>query len=292
MPTTPGANATQRARVAESSRQAAAPCVVVKGGGDIGTGSAWRLHRCGFRVLVTETAQPTVIRRAVAFASAVYEGATTVDGVTARLVVDDPGMVAAWAVGEVPVLVDPQAAVTGRLMPDALVDAILGKRNTGTHMADAPVVVALGPGFAAGEDCHAVVETNRGHYLGRVILAGSAEPNTGVPGTVGGESARRVLRAPSEGTFRGARGIGDLVEAGDVVAYVGDQRVCSRLDGVVRGLLRDGLPVRPHMKVGDIDPRGVVEHCFSISDKALAVAGGVLEALLYLGVCPLPGANR
>lgn len=256
--------------------------VVVKGGGDLGAGVAWRLHRCGFRVLVTETAQPTVIRRAVSFASAVYEGVVTVDGVTARLAADDAGITAVWAAGEVGVLVDPEGTVIRRLRPDAVVDAILAKRNIGTRITDAPVVVALGPGFTAGVDCHAVVETNRGHNLGRVILEGSAEPNTGVPGSVGGESARRLLRAPAEGVFRAVRAIGDLVQAGDVVARVDDAPVRSQLDGVVRGLLHDGLRVSTGIKVGDVDPRGVVSHCFSISDKALAIGGGVVEAILFL----------
>ena len=258
--------------------------VVVKGGGDLGAGVAWRLHRCGFRVVVTETEQPTVIRRAVAFASAVYEGAVTVDGVAARLVEDDAleTLGACWEAGEVPVLVDPQATVIERLRPDAVVDAILAKRNTGAHITDAPTVVALGPGFTAGVDCHAVVETNRGHNLGRVLLDGSAEPNTGVPGTVGGESAQRVLRAPVDGIFRGERAIGDLVQAGEVVAHVEGEPIHSQLDGTVRGLLHDGLHVRAGMKSGDVDPRGVVSHCFTISDKALAVGGGVVEAILYL----------
>ncbi len=256
--------------------------VVVKGGGDLGTGVAWRLHRCGFRVLVTETSQPTVIRRAVAFASAVYEGAVTVDGVAARLVEDDAGIAACWAAGEVGVLVDPEATVIRRLRPGAVVDAILAKRNLSTHITDAPVVVALGPGFTAGVDCHAVVETSRGHNLGRVLLEGNAEPNTGSPGSVGGESGRRVLRAPAEGAFRAERAIGDLVKTGEVVAYADDAPVSSQLDGVVRGLLHDGLLVHAGMKVGDVDPRGVVSHCFTISDKALAVGGGVVEAILYL----------
>ena len=256
--------------------------VVVKGGGDLGTGVAWRLHRCGFRVLVTETARPTVIRRAVAFASAIFKDAITVDSVTARRVENDKEMRAAWEAGEVPVIVDPEGASIRRLRPDVVVDAILAKRNLGTRVTDAPIVIALGPGFTAGVDCHAVIETNRGHNLGKVILKGSAEPNTGVPGVVGGESARRVLRAPKEGTFRGVRLIGDLVREGEVVAYVDDAPIHSQLNGVVRGLLHDGLPVHKGMKVGDVDPRGVVSHCFTISEKALAIGGGVVEAILYL----------
>lgn len=256
--------------------------VVVKGGGDLGTGIAWRLHRCGFRVLVTEIAQPTVIRRGVAFASAVYEGMFVVDGLTARLATDDVRIATCWAAGEVPVLVDPQASVVRRLQSDAVVDAIAAKRNLGTRIADAPVVVAVGPGFTAGVDCHAVVESNRGHDLGRVILGQSAEPNTGIPGAVGGESLRRVLRAPVNGIFRPEHQIGDLVRAGQVIAHVNDTPLHSRLDGVVRGLLYAGLWVRAGIKVGDVDPRGVISHCFTISDKALAIAGGIAEAILYL----------
>jgi xanthine dehydrogenase accessory factor len=255
---------------------------VVKGGGDLGSGVAWRLHRCGFRVLVAETARPTAIRRAVAFASAVYDGAISVDDVTAQLAADEAGVAAAWDSDQVPVVVDPGAALVDHLRPRAVVDAIMAKANTGTRISDAPIVVALGPGFTAGHDCHAVVETNRGHNLGRVILEGSAEPNTGVPGIVGGKSARRVLKAPTAGVFRGVRAIGDLVAEGEVVAYVQEESIRARLDGVVRGLLHDGLQVKAGMKVGDVDPRGVVDHCFSISDKALAVAGGVVEAILYL----------
>lgn len=256
--------------------------VVVKGGGDLGTGVAWRLHRCGFRVLVTETAKPTVIRRTVAFASVVHDGEITVDGVTARVVSDLDEAREAWEAGEVPVLIDPQATVVERGKADVVVDAIMAKRNLGTRMTDAAIVVALGPGFNAGLDCHAVVETNRGHNLGRVITEGSAEPNTGVPGTVRGESARRVLRAPGAGVFRSVAVIGERVKKGEIVALVDDQPIRARLDGIVRGLLQDGHGVEEGMKVGDVDPRGVVDHCFSISDKALAVAGGAVEAILYL----------
>jgi xanthine dehydrogenase accessory factor len=256
--------------------------VVVKGGGDLGTGVAWRLNRCGFRVLVTEIACPTAIRRAVAFASAIYEGTVDVEGVTARLVRGASEISACWSAGEVPVAVDPYARIVERVQPDALVDALVAKRNKGTRIDDAPVVVAVGPGFTVGVDCHAVVESNRGHNLGRVILSDSAEPNTGIAGMVGGENVRRVLHAPVSGTFDPLCEIGDRVRSGELVARVDDTAIHSQLDGVVRGLLYAGLVVRAGQKVGDVDPRAVVANCFTISDKALAVGGGTVEAILYL----------
>ena len=264
--------------------------VVVKGGGDLATGVAHRLHRVGMKVIVTELAQPTVIRRAVAFASAVFEGEVTVEGVVARRVEDAAQALALLPEGIIPVVVDPQASVlrpervegVGELKPTAVVDAIIAKRNTGTKITDAPVVVALGPGFTAGLDAHAVIETNRGHDLGRVILEGQAAPDTGIPGPVMGYASERVVRAPGKGVFRGVKAIGDRVEAGDVVARVGDQLVLAPIFGVLRGLLADGLVVKEGMKVGDVDPRGVREHCFTISDKARALGGSVLEAILYL----------
>jgi xanthine dehydrogenase accessory factor len=264
--------------------------VVVKGGGDLATGVAHRLHRVGMRVVVTELAQPTVIRRAVAFASAVFEGEVTVEGVTARRVEDAAQALALLPEGIVPVLVDPGASIlrpervegVPELKPTVVVDAIIAKRNTGTEITDAPVVVALGPGFKAGLDAHAVIETNRGHDLGRVILEGQAAPDTGVPGPVMGYASERVVRAPGPGLFRGVKAIGDRVEAGDVVARAGDQPVLAPISGVLRGLLADGLVVKEGMKVGDVDPRGVREHCFTISDKARALGGSVLEAILYL----------
>ena len=256
--------------------------VVVKGGGDLATGVIHRLCRAGMKVVTTELSQPLVIRRAVAFASAVYEGVWEVEGIVARRVKDDSAMDRALADGKVPVWVDPQAQIVQRLQPHAVVDAIIAKRNTGTTLADAPIVVALGPGFTAGSDCHAVIDTNRGHNLGRVILDGQAQPDTGTPGAVGGESTRRVLRAPTDGRFVGLRRIGDLVQAGEPVAHVAGQPVVARLDGVLRGLLHDDLIVRAGLKVGDVDPRAVVEHCYTISDKSRAIGGSVLEAILYL----------
>jgi xanthine dehydrogenase accessory factor len=272
--------------------------VVVKGGGDLATGVAHRLHRVGMKIIITELAQPTVIRRAVAFASAVFEGEVTVEGVVARRVEDAAQALALWPEGMIPVLVDPDASVlrpepcpeqsrrvvegVRELEPSVVVDAITAKRNTGTRITDAPVVVALGPGFTAGLDAHAVIETNRGHDLGRIILEGQAVPDTGIPGPVMGYASERVVRAPGGGVFRGIKAIGDRVEAGDVVARAGDQPVLAPISGVLRGLLADGLAVKEGMKVGDVDPRGVREHCFTISDKARAIGGGVLEAILYL----------
>ncbi len=262
--------------------------VVIKGGGDMGSGVAWRLRRCGFPVVVLEKARPTVIRRAVAFAAAVYEGTVTVEGVTARRAVAAEAA-ELLAAGIIPVLVDPQWHSLEALRPAVLVDAILAKRNTGTSLSDAPLVVALGPGFCAGRDCHAVVETARGHTLGRVYWQGEALPHTGVPGEVGGAAAERVLRAPAAGTFRALQQIGDVVQAGQAVAMVAGHPVMARLAGVVRGLLHDDLPVHAGMKVGDVDPRGERAHCFTVSDKALAVAGGVLEAILAWQAGARPG---
>jgi xanthine dehydrogenase accessory factor len=256
--------------------------VVVKGGGDLGTGVVYRLRRAGLRVLVTELAEPLVIRRRVALATAVYEGTVEVEGLTGRRVADDMEAARAWDAGEVPVLVDPEAAVVRHLNPTVVVDAILAKRNTGTRLTDAPIVIGLGPGFVAGEDVHAVVETMRGHYLGRALYQGAAAPNTGLPGAVHSVTAQRVLRAPVAGRFESVGRIGDRVAAGETVARVDGEPVRAHIDGVLRGLLADGLRVRAGLKVGDVDPRGVVDHCFTISDKALALGGGVLEAILYL----------
>jgi xanthine dehydrogenase accessory factor len=256
---------------------------IVKGGGDLGTGVVYRLHRAGLRVLVTELPQPLVIRRAVALAAAVYEGVVEIEGLVGRRVQGDQEIAAAWERGEVPVLIDPEAAAVARLRPTLLVDGIMAKKNLGTRIDDAPLVIALGPGFVAGRDAHAVIETQRGHYLGRALYTGAAAPNTGVPGSTAGMTRQRVLRAPTQGRFAALGRIGDRVEAGQSVARVDGEPVRAAIDGVLRGLLADGLQVQTGMKVGDVDPRGVVEHCFHISDKALAIGGGVLEAVLFLG---------
>ena len=253
--------------------------MLVRGGGDLGTGVAFRLHRAGFTVMVTDLAQPTCVRRAVSFAEAMYAGRVTVEGVTA-VRVDDPMLGMAYTVmGEIPVTVDDATVVT-RMQPPIIVDARLAKRNLGTRLRDAKLVIGLGPGFTAGVDCHAVVETNRGHHLGRVFWEGSAEADTGQPEPVRGFAGERVLRAPSAGTLVGRAEIGQAVKAGEVVAEVDGAPIVATFDGVLRGLVHDGLPVTAGMKVGDLDPRGVRENCFTISDKARSIGGGVLEAVL------------
>ena len=254
--------------------------VLIKGAGDLASGLAYRLHCCGFTVVMTEIGRPLAVRRGVAFAQAVYGGEMTLHGVTARRVDDVAAASAALVAGIIPVLVDPQAACRVALRPAVLVDAIMTKANTGTRLEDAPLVIALGPGFVVDVDCHAVVETNRGHDLGRVLWSGSAMADTGVPGQVGGQTARRVLRSPCAGRLYPRQAIGNRVEAGEVVATVNGQEVVAPFAGVLRGLIHESVPLTQGMKIGDVDPRAISQHCFSISDKSLAIAGGVLEAIL------------
>ncbi|WP_191397473.1 selenium-dependent molybdenum cofactor biosynthesis protein YqeB [Flavonifractor sp. An306] len=257
--------------------------VLIKGAGDLATGTAVRLHRAGFPVVMTDIAQPTAVRRTVAFSQCIYDGVAEVEGITARRAANGEEASAILAAGEIPVLVDPEARILDELPFGAVVDAILAKRNLGTSLTDAPIVLALGPGFTAGVDCHGVVETMRGHDLGRLILEGSAIPNTGVPGDVGGYTRERIIRAPADGPFEPVAQIGQKVELGDVVAKVNGVPVAAQLTGIVRGMLPAGIPVTKGMKSGDIDPRCEVRHCFTVSDKARAIGGGVLEGLLYFG---------
>jgi xanthine dehydrogenase accessory factor len=260
--------------------------VVVRGAGDLATGTIVRLVRSGLRVIALETAQPTAIRRTVALSEAVYDGGARVEDVEARLAAGTDEAIALASDRLVPIVVDPRGETIVALQPFALVDAIIAKRNLGTRRGMAEIVVALGPGFTAGVDVDAVIETNRGHDLGRVILDGGAEPDTGTPGEIAGATSQRVLHAPASGRFVPSCAIGDRVTAGQVMAAVegeGRGEIRAALDGVVRGLLRSGYEVSKGFKVGDIDPRGKREHCFTISDKARAVGGGVLEALLMLG---------
>ena len=256
--------------------------VMIKGAGDIASGIALRLWRAGINVVMTDLPKPSSIRRTVCFSEAVYRGETKVEEVRARLAADAADALLLLEENILPVIVDPKAESAKELHPDVIVDAILAKENLGTAITDAPGVVGVGPGFTAGTDCHAVVETMRGHTLGRVIYSGSAIPNTNVPGLIGGFAGERVLRAPADGAFRSVHRIGDLVKAGDVAGYVSGEPMVCTIDGVLRGLIADGIPVRKGMKSGDVDPRGNVENCYTVSDKATAVGGGVLEAILHL----------
>lgn len=228
---------------------------------------------------MTEVAEPLAVRRLVSFSRAVYEGAAEVDGVRAVLAAGPEEAQAALARREIPVLVDPDAAIRKSFRPDVLVDGIMAKRNLGTRRGDAPLVVALGPGFSAGSDCDVVIETQRGPDLGRPIWEGSAAPNTGIPGNIGGCTTERLLRAAADGRVEPQAAIGDLVEAGQVVAMTGALPVTARISGVVRGLLQAGAPVMAGLKIGDVDPRGVREYCYHISDKAHRIGQGVVEAI-------------
>lgn len=254
--------------------------VAVRGGGDLASGVIYRLAKAGFPVVVAELARPLVIRRAASFASAVFEGTVQVEGLTARRVDGVDAVPITWAAGEIPLLVDEPGILLRSLCPAVIVDARVAKRNLGTTLNDAPLVIALGPGFEAGRDCHAVIETNRGHDLGRVIWQGAAQPDTGTPGSVQGHTRSRVLRAPAAGLVVPAAAIGDNLLEGQHVAHVGELPILAPFDGVLRGLIHPAVPVVAGMKIGDVDPRGERRHCFTISDKALAIGGGVLEAVL------------
>ncbi len=256
--------------------------VLIRGAGEMASGVVHRLHRSHFKVCMTEIPEPLAVRREVAFSEAIYDGKKEVEGVRARLISGPEEIEAAWKSHEIPILIDPDAKKTRQfLKPDILIDAILAKKNLGTNISDAALVIGLGPGFTAGKDAHLVIETNRGHDLGRVILKGSAEADTGVPGEIGGYTIERLLRTMKKGIFHPQKSIGERVNKGAVVAVSDDFPVIAKISGVVRGLLRDGIEVKKGMKVGDIDPRGKREFCFTISEKARAIGGGVLEGILY-----------
>ncbi|MDK2984456.1 MAG: xanthine dehydrogenase accessory factor [Clostridia bacterium] len=256
--------------------------VLVRGAGDLASAVCHRLMQSGFDVIATEIEQPTMVRRTVSFAEAVYTGEWEVEGIKGVRIQTVDEAKDQIKRGNLPVLVDPGLKCLKELSPEAVVDAILAKKNLGTHREMAAVVIGLGPGFYAGKDVHAVVETMRGHYLGRVIYEGEATPNTGVPGEVGGYSIKRLVKSPVPGIVKANKKIGEMVSEGETVCYVGDVPVIAQISGVVRGLIKEGLIVKENMKIGDIDPRCEKQHCFTISDKARAVAGGVLEAILHL----------
>ena len=254
--------------------------VLIRGAGDLASGIALRLHHAGFQIVMTDLPKPTAIRRTVCFSQAILFETMRVEDVTARFAASPDEVPRILANREIAVLADPDAACISALHPAAVVDAILAKRNLGTKITDAPCVIGVGPGFTAGTDCHACVETMRGHTLGRVITNGSPIPNTNIPGLIGGFAGERVLRAPADGIFRQLLDIGASVRQGEIAGMVGDAPMRCQIDGMLRGILADGTPVFKGMKAGDVDPRGVREYCDLVSDKALAIGGGVLEAIL------------
>ena len=264
--------------------------IIVRGAGDIATGTIHRLFRTEFPVLALETDQPSAIRRKVAFSEAVYDGRTTVEGVTAVRIGDAGQAEETLAKGELPLLVDPAGESIRTLKPDIVVDAILAKKNLGTHRGMAPLTIALGPGFEAGRDVHFVIETKRGHDLGRIITCGFAAANTGIPGVIGGYGAERVIHSPAAGIFRQRREIADEVQAGDAIGTVesaeGEIPVTTVISGILRGIIRDGYPVSKGFKLADVDPRlEEKKNCFTISDKARCIAGSVLEVVTAARNC-------
>ena len=253
--------------------------ILIRGAGDLATGIASRLYGAGHQILMTEIEVPLTVRRTVALSRAVYEGSAQVEEMLGVLVKDQAGAEQVIADGDIAVIVDETVSCREWFQPDVIVDAILAKRNLGTKITDAPFVIGVGPGFTAGVDCNCVVETKRGHTLGNIIWKGSAIPNTGVPGNVAGYTIERLIRAAADGILEPRVQIGDYVEKGQTVAVTGGMPVYAQMSGVVRGMLQAGVEVTRNLKIGDIDARAEVSHCYTISDKARAIGGGVLEAV-------------
>lgn len=256
---------------------------IVRGGGDLASGAVLRLARAGIKVIVTELAQPLMVRRKVSYAEAIYQGEIEIEGTLGvRAGIEMNQIMRIANSGKIPVIPDPDLEITKFLKPDILVDGRMLKQHLKDQRFYAPLVIGLGPGFVAGENCHAVVETKRGHFLGRVIWKGEAEKDSGIPEGVDGKFNERVLRAPQDGVFSAFVEIGEFVHEGQCLGIVKDHAINAPFDGVVRGLIWNGLPVVAGQKIGDVDPRGDPRYCWMISDKSLAVGGGVLEAVLTL----------
>lgn len=253
----------------------------IKGAGEMASAIAWRLFMSNMqKIFMMETRYPLAVRREVSFCETIYNESKKIEGVEAVKSNSVEEIKRGWDNGKIAVIIDPEWKTKEKIQPDVMVDAILAKKNLGTTIEEAPLVIGLGPGFDAGRDVHMVIETNRGHNLGRIITSGCAELNTGIPGNIGGYTAERVLRAPIDGVFQAVMAIGDLVKKGAVIGAVEGTEIHSKIDGVIRGLIRSNIRVKQGLKLGDIDPRGNVSYCYIISDKARAVSGAVLEAVL------------
>jgi len=254
--------------------------IIVRGGGDIATGVVQKFFRAGFKVLVLEIEIPTAIRRSVALCEAVYDGTTKVEDMMCRKISNSKEAKNCWNKGIIPLLVDPSGNTIAEIKPAAVIDAIIAKHNTGTNKSMADITIALGPGYNAGEDVHAVIETKRGHDLGRLILKGSAKPNTGVPGEIAGESSRRVVYAPAYGIIKHKKQIGSIVKQGETLFTIDDTEIEAPISGILRGLIREGININKGMKTADIDPRKDADWK-TISDKARCIGGAALEAYFY-----------
>lgn len=256
--------------------------VLIKGAGDLASGVAMAFHQSGFQVLMTEVEQPTVIRRSVAFANSIYEGKMEIEGVTGIHVTKD-NYINHLEKGNIGIIIDPNGSIKDIYKPDVLIDAILAKKNLGTTIDDAPVVIGCGPGFSAGKDCHLVIETKRGHYLGKIIEQGSAIKNSGIPGVIEGRGLERVLYSPIAGKVEHLKKLGDIVEQDDIILKIDGVPLRSPFKGVLRGLIVEGMIVPKAMKIGDVDPRLIPEYCFTISEKAMAIGRAAVEGTLLVG---------
>jgi len=256
--------------------------VIIRGGGDIATGIAHRLFKAGFKVVVLDIENPLAIRRKVSFCQAMYSGEIVIEGVKGVLSKDINQVYENLEKEYIPVYIDEKGEMIKEIKPLVVVDSILAKKNLGTSREMAPITIGIGPGFEAGKDVDLVIETSRGHFLGRVIDKGTAKENTGIPGSVMGYAEERVVRAGGNGIIENYFSIGEEIEEGQIICKTGEVEVAAKITGVIRGLIKDGLYVKEGLKIGDIDPRGIVEHVSTISDKARSVGGGVLEAIMFL----------
>ncbi|ADK30728.1 selenium-dependent molybdenum cofactor biosynthesis protein YqeB [Brachyspira pilosicoli] len=264
--------------------------VIVRGAGDLATGVVYSLYKAHFKVIILETHHPSAIRRKVALSEAVYDGKTKVEDIEAVLVKNYEealNIIANKDYKEIPILIDPNCEILNHIKPTFLIDAIIAKKNLGTNKSMAKYTIALGPGFTAGKDCDIVIETMRGHNLGRMYLEGEAIPNTGIPGNIGGKEAERVIHASSDGIIENIKNIGDFVREKEVIAYINNDNkkieVIAPFEGLLRGIIRDGFKVHNGLKIADIDPRkSEYDNCFTISDKARNLGGAVLTAMMYL----------
>lgn len=257
--------------------------IIVRGGGDIASGTINRLHNMGFRVLVLEISKPNFIRRKVCYGEAVYEGEFLLEGTVSKLACSLEEIYSIWEEKKIPVYIDPEMKILEKLSPDVIIDGILAKKNLGMSKELAPVTIGLGPGFEAGKNVHAVIETNRGHNLGRIIYEGKAAENTGIPGIIQGYGKERVIYASAEGILKTVHDIGDVVQKDEIIAYIGTEPVKASLTGLIRGMIRGGSFVKKGLKISDIDPReDQLENCYTISDKARTISGGAVEAVFFL----------